>query len=293
MSGFTSDWLALREPADRSARSSTLALAVGDAMRQETVGVLDLGAGTGANARYLAKLLPAEQRWLMIDDDPALLALVPGCMRTWATAEGYQIGSAHQELTVRGTGLTCAIRTRRADLAELRDAALFEGYALITASALLDLVSERWISALANLCHLKGAAVLLSLTYDGRIHCDPVEPEDSTIRELVNLHQHSDKGFGSALGPQAAFCAERCFGALGYQVRRESSDWRLPAEARELQRRLIEGWAEAAVAVAPGEADRVARWLARRLEHVQAGRSRIVVGHQDLAAWLDQEETAR
>jgi hypothetical protein len=228
----------------------------------------------------------------MIDDDPALLALVPGCMRSWASAEGYQIGSTHQEVTVRGSGLTCAIRTRCVDLTELGDAALFEGHALITASALLDLVSERWISALANLCHLNGAAVLLSLTYDGRIQCEPVEPEDSTICELVNVHQQSDKGFGSALGPQAAFCAERCFGALGYQVRREPSDWRLPAEARDLQRRLIEGWAEAAVAVAPGEADRVARWLARRLEHVHAGRSRIIVGHQDLAAWQDRR-TAR
>ena len=27
-------------------------------------------------------------------------------------------------------------------------------------------------------------------------------------------------------------------------------------------------------------------WLGRRLAHVEAGRSRVIVGHEDLAAWL-------
>jgi hypothetical protein len=27
-------------------------------------------------------------------------------------------------------------------------------------------------------------------------------------------------------------------------------------------------------------------WLARRLAHVEAGRSEVIVGHEDLAAWL-------
>jgi len=33
----------------------------------------------------------------------------------------------------------------------------------------------------------------------------------------------------------------------------------------------------------------IARWRARRLAHVDAGRSRLVVGHDDLAAWLPRE----
>ena len=28
-------------------------------------------------------------------------------------------------------------------------------------------------------------------------------------------------------------------------------------------------------------------WLGRRLAHIDAGRSRVTVGHDDLAAWLE------
>jgi len=48
---------------------------------------------------------------------------------------------------------------------------------------------------------------------------------------------------------------------------------------------LIEGWARAAVEIAPERADTIADWLRRRLEHLEAGRSRIVVNHVDMVAW--------
>jgi hypothetical protein len=80
--------------------------------------------------------------------------------------------------------------------------------------------------------------------------------------------------------------AERCFAEAGYAVRRETSDWRLPAEARELQRQLFEGWAEAAIEIAPDQSATVRAWLDRRLAHLAAGHSTVIVGHQDLAAHL-------
>ena len=80
-------------------------------------------------------------------------------------------------------------------------------------------------------------------------------------------------------------CAERAFAASGYHVQRERSDWILDPDARDLQHQLIEGWASAAAEVAPDQLEMIASWTTRRLAHVEAGRSRIVVGHQDLIAW--------
>jgi len=103
----------------------------------------------------------------------------------------------------------------------------------------------------------------------------------------MNQHQKSDKGLGGvAAGPDAIECAERCFSEAGYQVQRDVSNWVLPRDERELQVQLIKGWAHAAEEVAPEEGPRIRDWLARRLAHVAARRSRIVVGHEDLAAWL-------
>jgi hypothetical protein len=288
MADSLSRWLALREPADVAARSTTLTRAVVDALgRRDRVSVLDLGSGTGSGVRYLAGHLPAPQSWLLVDRDPALLAEVRARTSSWGVMRGYEVTTDRDRLVIRGRQVDCCIETRRLDLGGLTDPQIFSGRHLVTASALLDLVSEAWLGALASHCRESGAAVLFALTYTGRSHCSPEEPEDDRIRELMNRHQRAnDHGFGAAAGPEAVECAARCFEAVGYHVRREASDWVLPPGARELQRQLIEGWAGAALEIAPDQAILVESWLTRRLAHVEAHRSRISVCHEDLAAWL-------
>jgi hypothetical protein len=258
MAGFSAEWLALREPADRAARSADLTRLIADALAEDPAPrILDLAAGTGSNLRYLAGAIP-QGRWLLVDHDPALLARVPPGAR---------------------------IETREMDLATLDDRSIFEGRALVTASALLDLVSEEWMRALAARCALNGSMALFALSYDGRIVWSPEDPEDASIVALVNEHQRGDKGFGPALGPDATDVAARCFEAAGYRVRRACSDWVLQSESGELQRRLIDGWAQAAAEIAPARARAIDGWRDRRLAHVAAGWSTITVGHEDLAAW--------
>jgi len=257
------------------------------------VGVLDLATGTGSNIRYLADHLPSEQTWLAVDHDAALLAELPARMSRWATDRGYEVSGDAGGLVIRGAGLRCDIaETRRLHLGALGDPTIFSGRHLVTASALLDLVSEGWLRALADRCRASGAAALFALTYNGQSSCLPVEPEDDTIRLLMNRHQKTDKGFGAAAGPDATDDAARCFAAVGYRVRRDTTDWVLPPDVRDLQRRLIEGWAEAAAEIAPGQSAMIDDWLARRLAHVDAGRSRLTVGHEDLAAWLPAQDSA-
>jgi hypothetical protein len=282
---FSADWLALREPADVAARSVPLTRAIaGPLAREEEVHVLDLAAGTGSNVRYLADHLPVRQRWLLVDNNSALLAQVPIRMSSWGVARGYETVSVSGGLVLRGDRRSCRLVTRLLDLTALDDG-VFAGCVLVTASALLDLVSETWLRALAARCRENGAAVLFALTYDGAIRCAPEEPEDEMVRELVNRHQRTDKGFGAALGPDAAGLAERCFAGLGYRVRRERSDWELPPDAIALQRQLIGGWAQAAAATAPAQAASIVGWRTRRLTHVENHRSRLTVGHEDLAGW--------
>jgi hypothetical protein len=157
----------------------------------------------------------------------------------------------------------------------------------VTASALLDLVSERWLRDLAAACRSAGAAVLFALSYNGQSRCSPSEPEDDAIRELVNRHQKAARGPGGrAAGPDAGAYAQRAFVEAGYHVERDASDWILGPAHRDLQRRLVEGWARPAEEIAPGDAAMIRDWLQRRLAHVEAGRSHLVVGHEDLAAWL-------
>jgi hypothetical protein len=231
--------------------------------------VLDLGAGTGSNLRYMGPCLSGAQHWLLVDYDSTLLAEAEARLSAWCQR------------------LNCTVETRRLDLDTLDHPEIFDGRHLITASALLDLVSESWLRALASHSRYAGAAVLFALNYNGQSRCFPPEAEDEMVRALMNRHQKSDKGLGGvATGPDGAACAEQCLIDVGYQVRREASDWVLSPDQRGLQRQLMKGWAHAAVAVAPGESQAIDDWLARRLAHVESNRSRITVGHYDVAAWL-------
>ncbi|MGE0448806.1 MAG: class I SAM-dependent methyltransferase [Vicinamibacterales bacterium] len=264
MSGFTAQWLALREPADAAARSTRLDRVIADALvSRPRIRVVDLGCGAGSNLRYLTPRLPPRQEWLLVDDDPGLLQLA-------ATS------ASHAQAPVD-------VSSRVLDLGSVDDR-LFARRDLVTASALLDLVSEAWLVRVVERCRQHAACVLAVLSYDGRIECTPTEDEDDEVRALVNRHQRREKGFGPALGPDAGARAEALLLEAGFHVWRERSDWVLDARHRELQLELIDGWAAAASEIAPSSAARIAGWRLRRRAHVDAGDSHLRVGHDDVAA---------
>lgn len=263
-----SAWLALRESVDAAARSQSLATTViARLTSKRSVRALDLGAGAGSNIRYLAALSGSIQNWLAVDRDPELLALLTAAMSPDPQRPVF-------------------VNTLPVDLGRL-DPSLFDRRDLVTASALLDLVSKDWIEQLAQRCQSAGAAVLFALNYDGRSACDPAEPEDGLVLELFNRHQRtSDKGFGTAAGPDASALAISAFESRGYEIVRKASDWHLTPAQVELQKLLIFGWARAAAEVAPEHSGVIKDWLRRRLGHVEERRSVVVVGHTDIGGWL-------
>jgi len=286
MAESLSSWLRLRESADAAARSEELTRAVADALDPGTaLQALDLGTGTGSNIRYLMERLPCDQRWLALDRDAGLLAELMERMTSWAANRGCDIRRHARGCVIQGNGREWHIDTAQTDLGTL-NGRLFAGRRLVTASALLDLVSAQWLHALAGHCRFVGASVLFTIIYNGRFSCAPEEPADALVRGLMNRHQKRDKGLGGpAEGPDAARRAEQIFGEAGFRVQRKASDWRLGPEDDVLQQELIEGWVQAATEMAPDLSSPLAAWRDRRLEHVIARRSRIVVGHDDIAAF--------
>jgi hypothetical protein len=288
MDDSLSEWLALREAADWASRADHLVQRVQRVLAPvPMVRGLDLCTGTGSNLRYVMDRLIRHQQWLAVDHDGVLLSEGQPLLSKWARDRGCSVQTSERTTTICGDRFECEIEMRQMDLAHL-DEGLFEGRNIVTASALLDLVSETWLELLARRSRAARAVALFTLTYDGRSSCDPIEPEDAIIRELMNRHQRTDKGLGGrAAGPDAWSAAERIFEEAGYRVERASSDWSLAPSDRTFQHRLIEGWAHAAAEIAPLRADAIADWLRRRRDHVDAGRSRIVVNHADMVAWLE------
>lgn len=288
MTPFSSAWLRLREPLDAASRSRRIAETLKRVTLDRPRRIIDLASGTGANLRCLSRILGGHQEWTLIDHDQALLDTIPRCMTEWAASRGANVRPSDGELLVSGRGFECRVRVARRDLATALSDLDLPAEGLITASALLDLVSDTWLQTLARRCSSVRATILFALTYDGRVSFDPPEPEDERVHELVDRHQRTDKGFGPALGPAAAEKVVRHFETIGYRVECERSDWQIKPTDANLQEALLEGWLAAAIETAPEEASILRDWLQRRRAHVEGGRSELNVGHVDMLGWLPQ-----
>lgn len=287
MDDALANWLALREAHDWAARDASLVDALTRALPSvPMLRVVDLGTGTGSNLRYLLPKLPGRQDWLLVDTSPDVLRWIRERTSTWAAARGLRVEPGDEGFALRGEGVECRVRLQQQDLGLPLEPALFRGRHLVTASALLDLVSDAWLRSLAGHCRNAGAAALFALTYNGETTFEPAEEGDELARDLLNEHQLRDKGLGGpAAGPAAHDRAKHWFADAGFDVRDATTNWQVDATAGAFQRELIDGLAGASIEQRPALAEALASWQARRLAHVKAGRSRVVVGHHDLVAW--------
>jgi hypothetical protein len=246
---FATDWLDLREPADLAARDPALLAAAASWLQESRQPVaVDLGAGTGSTLRAFADHAPAI-RWRLIDRDARLLA------------------SARKRCGKQ-------VQTLEADLADVGSLSL-DGARLVTTSALLDLVSQSWLARLADRLAAEAIGFYAALTYDGTMRWSSDDPDDAAVLAAFNRDQRRDKGFGTALGPDAASRLVVALQARGFATRRAPSHWRLAPGP--LQARLVQGVAAAASASGCVEA---ASWETRRLQDGATCH----VGHWDVLA---------
>ncbi|MFC5748728.1 class I SAM-dependent methyltransferase [Actinomadura rugatobispora] len=260
---FTPDWLALREPADAGARAAELLAPLRAHLARTAAAaplvVRDLGCGTGAQARWLAGRLPFPQRWILHDRDPGLLARARASLPPSLPAEA-----------------------REGDVTALTAADLAGTTSLVTASALLDLLTFDEVDDLAAAVTGAGCPALLTLSVVGRVTLHPYDPLDTVITAAFNDHQRRSTGGRRLLGPDAVTAAAGAFGRRGATVRTGPSPWRLGPGQAALAAEWLRGWVAAACEQEPdlpGE-----EYLRRRLDACAAGNLSVVVHHRDLLA---------
>ena len=287
--GFGLDWLRLREPHDLRARSRALARRFGAAVQErasgETATLVDLGAGSAANFRALAPLIPGNQDWRLVECDRRLLAHQGAEIAQWARSQGWRVTHGHGVVTV-ATG----VAHWRAHSIELDLARCLSDLPLtvhgITCAALLDLVSAAWLERLADGIVATRAPFLAALNVDGRREWQPAHADDAATARAFARHQSGDKRFGPALGPDASAAADALFRARGYGIASAAGEWRLGAGDGAMLAELIED--TAAAAGEAGSLPAVARWRADRHAELKRGELRLAVGHVDILAEPDE-----
>ncbi|WP_413798453.1 SAM-dependent methyltransferase [Streptomyces iranensis] len=259
---YTPDWLELREGADAAARSPELLDALGPQLSGPPLVIHDLGCGTGSMGRWLAPRLSGPQLWILHDRDPDLLDRAAVRMPRAAT-DGSRI----------------TVATARGDLSRLT-ASTLDGASLVTASALLDVLTPGEVDGIAAACAEAECPALLALSVVGRVELAPADPMDAEITEAFNAHQRR----GGLVGPDAMAVASEAFARHGATVRTHASPWVLGAEHSALTAAWLRGWVGAAVEHRPELGAHAEAYLRRRLAMAAAGALRVVVHHHDLLA---------
>ena len=235
----SAEWLALREAADAAARAEKLVELVHRRVAAVPRAVIhDLGTGTGSMGRWLAPRLPGPQHWVLYDHDADLLRHAAAGMAGMAGMPGR-----------------VTVETRQRDITRLTAGDL-AGATLVTASALLDMLTGDEVRRVVAACAGAGCPALLTISVIGRVELTPPDPLDAEIEAAFNTHQRRTVDGRRLLGPDQAGLA---------------AEW-------------FTGWVDAACEQRPELTDPVAGYARRRLADAAAGRLGVVVEHTDLLA---------
>ncbi|TVQ35292.1 MAG: glycosyltransferase [Spirochaetaceae bacterium] len=281
---FDAGWLALRESADHAARDAALCTYLARTLRRtitpprRPLRVLDLASGTGSNLRFLAPRLPLPQRWILCDIDAGLLDRGAKQCRDW--------------IARRDLGGLIEIAAQVVDLsAGIPFPPGAEPPDLVTASALLDLVSRPWLKRLIE--QLRSIdpfpALLAATVYHGVCRFEPADAADDAIINAFEKDMRRDKGFGPALGGRAVDEACRLLAGAGFSVRSHDSTWHLCASLRRAAGEsecgaLLERQLAFFAAAAERQGVDASNWLERRHAQLRGGTLDARIGHSDILA---------
>jgi hypothetical protein len=261
------EWLVVREPADAAARSAELAERLGRHLPAAGRLVIhDLGGGSGAMSRWLAPRLPGPQHWVIHDRDASLLEL----------AVAGPPGPA-------ADGAAVTVEARRSDITRLAPGDL-AGASLITASALLDMLTADELAGMLAACIRIGCPLLLTLTVVGRVALTPADPLDALLAAAFDAHQRRTTTAGRLLGPDAVAAAVEELRGTGAEVLVRPSPWRLDGARPALMAGWLGGWLAAACEQEPALVAEAGAYRDRRLAQAAAGDLAVTVDHADLLA---------
>lgn len=268
--GVSAEWLAARAAADARARAATehtllprLIRHLADQARGggsgEEVQILDLGAGTGANRRWLAPRLPLPQHWVLLDSDPAIL-------------DHLDAGAASAEVRIGGLEALPDWLARTAGQSRL-----------MTCSAVLDVLVTTDLDQLCDRLAASRTPALLSLSVTGELTIRPPDPLDSVLLSAFNEHQRR----AGRAGPDAPELAANRLREAGVVVAAEPTPWRLTAEDATFVDRFLAERVSTAVGQRPELGDAAAGWLDRRNREARRQGFQLTLGHVDLLALSD------
>lgn len=232
---FDAAWLKARETADERSRNMVIAesMRLHFAIRADMT-ILDLACGIGSNLRQLHRFLPNYQRWILVENDRALLDHARESLSAWA--DQAKPKSRRDDVLVLEKGeFRIEITLRAAHVTRQFDQLLENWPDLVVASSLIDLMARSDLEQFADKLVHRRIPLYASHTANGDLAWYPENRTDPLILQAIAKTSGRDRGFGPSLGPRAFAMFTEALRTRGALVETGSSTWNLTgADDREV-----------------------------------------------------------
>ena len=183
---FESPWLLERFRFDEAARNPTVDQHCIDFLSTaDTLHLVDVGSGMGANFLHFFEKLPNDQQWYFVDHDEKLLAASLRRIATYAGDKGYAIEKKTEQLSLRLAGQHIQIQTIQGSFESIEQWVPLAKPHLVMASAFFDLFRADQLRGFMNKVLDNKAALLLTLNYAGMAF----HPSSEEDRQIIQWYE--------------------------------------------------------------------------------------------------------
>lgn len=217
------DWLAVRYDMDALSRNKDVeGHALSDINNKRHVRILDIGAGTAANFRYLSdKIMCNEQEWTLVDQNKDLLRVAK---EEITRKLGAPVLDSTDRSVFETSGKKIKVRFVVDDIFSPSSSLLDSSCDLVVANAFFDLGAENQLATFFQVLGTASCAFLATINYSG-MGFTPSEEDDKYWIHQYHNHMARQQPFGISLGPECV--AHMSVLSKNMDVKMGSSDWEM------------------------------------------------------------------
>lgn len=236
---------------------------------RNSLNVMDLRVGIGANVRALAPILPLDQNWTLCVHSKNEMSIAVDYLTRWAPAFSEKKG----EYFLERQGLKLRLKFLLLHPEAQQISSSVESQDLIVMDGHLNHLTIQKLRTLVQKTAQENTAFLARLVYDGRIKIFPPQPPDNPFTAAFNRRLMKDSGFGIRAGHLAVEHLAEQFRICGYTLIEGKSPLQLHEKDKALMTDLLKELAQSQREIAKGHDKMIDMWLSRGRRHIELGQS--------------------
>ena len=279
------DWLAERYHFDAAARNPAVEQKFLHTLpAQDTISLVDVGAGSGANCRYLMEKITTDQQWLLIEQNPDFSQASLQALQEYASRQGYTSILEQNTLIIQTPTKTVQVKARCGSLLEIDGLANLSNTDAVVANAVFDLFTPAQFEAFVSTLAQHSLIFLSTLNYEN-MSFSSGNGQDEKVIALYHAHMLRQQTVGKAMGPTCVPQMIEILQKQRYTVSSGNSVWHIQRKHEKMISYLL-SFMESSIVELPLTPEDT--WLLKQWKKQKEAASdfTLTIEHQDILGYF-------